>query len=246
VSDAVDAGDAAYLDVEYWAFRTDGPEPDENEDLRFQYERADGTWVTVDRVPVGDRSEVPFDRRVLVDDADALRDGVRFRLTALGDAGSDEWYVDDVRVHAVEGSAGPTGTAASSTDLVAGSGTAVDTAGGGQPESVRFSLRNDGGSAVDVTDLSVDSVSRSQAARVERSGDEVTGGGGRLDATLQIGGASESFTTPATVPAGATVELTLGELVNGGGNDVNTGGATFTVTVTFGDGSTESYTFTAS
>jgi hypothetical protein len=249
VSDDLDTSGASYLEIEYWAYRTDGPELDEDEDLRLQYQRADGSWKTIDviRLRDADGSGSPdprsFSRRLLVPDAEALRDGVRFRFTAFADAGSDAWYVDDVRIYGIgsgseSGESGP--PAASQVSYVSGSAGVT-----GDDSTIEFDVENAGAADVTVTAFAVDSTSVSSARRVERSGDEVVGSrGGRLNEVLQIGGGSPEFDTDATVPAGGRTTFTVGEFVNNGGSDRDMEGEDVTVTLTFEDGSTTQISFT--
>jgi hypothetical protein len=75
-----------------------GPEPGEGENMTVQYLDENGQWVTVDRALAVDGSLVRYDRRVYINASDARHDDFRVRFLTPADAGSDHWYVDDVRV----------------------------------------------------------------------------------------------------------------------------------------------------
>lgn len=251
VSDDLDTSGASYLEVEYWAYRTDGPELDEDEDLRLQYQRADGSWTTIDvvrlRATGGGTTQRSFSRRLLVPDAAALRNGVRFRFTAEADASSDEWYVDDVRVYGIgsgsggsDGGDGGGGTDASQVSFISGGI-------GGTNSEVEFTLRNTGSNDVAVTDISVDSTGDRQATQVADLGNEVVGSrGGALNGIITIGSGGRSFDTPGRVPAGEATTFTVGQFTNSRFGGRNMRNDEVTITLTFGDGSAETYTFRAS
>jgi hypothetical protein len=170
-------------------------------------------------------------------------------IRSLDDAGPVTVLVQDQRgrYDVTLGPESDGGDAASRVSLVSGSGTSVDGGGrGSASETVEFEVENGGSDEVTVTRFAVDSTTVSSARRVERTGDEVSGGGGSLDAALDIGGPSEAFDTTATVPGGGTATFSVGRFVNNGGNERDMAGETVTVTLTFADGSTAELSFTAS
>lgn len=246
VSDDLDTSEASYLEVEYWAYRTEGPEINENEDLRLQYQRADGSWKTIDVIRLrdadgsGDPDPRSFSRRLLVSDDAALRDNVRFRFTVEADAGSDAWYVDDVRIYGIGGgSGGGGGGGSTAADSVATSGTASFPNGGSE---LVFDLENTGSSGVTLSNVSV-TVSGGSAKKVGNpGGDEVSGGGGAVTSPFDLG-TTVAFGTDPTIGAGATETFTIGQFrQNGNNNPVDVSGRTIDVTIGYADGSTETYT----
>jgi hypothetical protein len=265
VSDDLDTGAASYLEVEYWAYRTDGPELDENEYLRFQYQRTDGSWETVDVIRLrdadGDGSPDPrsFSRRILVSDPGALRDGVRFRFTASPDASSDEWYVDDVRIYGIGsgGSGGSGPPSGSQVSLASGQARNDRGPGGGAAESFEFVLSNGGSSPAEVSaievvgtadnpnDGSVDEI-RGKTRTVETFGSGSNGaitGSFSIDSPQTFGSGSRP-----TIVAGGSKRVVVGYVGTGNGqpSDRDLSGDTIRVEVTFAGGSTETYSFTAS
>ena len=102
-----DTSSAGLLVVEYWAQEGLGSSgPDSNgEDLIVEYRAADGTWVETDRIePAGDTGR-EYNRRIRVNADVARHDDFALRFLKAEATGSDPWFVDDVRLAAVGGTA---------------------------------------------------------------------------------------------------------------------------------------------
>ncbi|MBB6645007.1 hypothetical protein [Halobellus ruber] len=134
-------------------------------------------------------------------------------------------------------------------EYVDNSGQATDEGSGNKDESVEFTLRNTGSADVSVTDISVDSTSVASAVRVEGSPSNPavsTNRTGEVTTDVVIGSSSEQFSSEATLSGGSDTEFVIGPFVNNGGSERQMSGEDITITLTFGDGTTQEYTITAS
>jgi hypothetical protein len=92
--------------ISYWAQEglptgnpNAGPESYEGENMTLQYYNASGVWKTADRTRAVDSGPpVRYDRRVYINASDAQHADFRIRFVTPSDAGSDHWYVDDIRI----------------------------------------------------------------------------------------------------------------------------------------------------
>lgn len=72
--------------------------PSTGDDLHFEYKNSYGDWVAI-YTCAGDGSAMSNFEYVNVPlPADAIHAGFQLRLVSAGDAGSDDWYVDDLRL----------------------------------------------------------------------------------------------------------------------------------------------------
>lgn len=142
-------------------------------------------------------------------------------------------------------------TATTSQTITVGSGGVASdvnlvssTTAGGGGSIVEFDLENTGTSDATITDISLDSTT-SSATQVEAPGNNpelLQNGNDRLDQVLQIDGTTYALDTSATINSGTTDTFTLDRFRDSTGSQVNMAGSDVTITLTFSDGSTESYT----
>jgi hypothetical protein len=88
----------------------ENPEPgDQLEELRLEYYDANGNWVTVDYAEGNrDPNDInEFERRAIIDAADARHPNFRIRLVQKTATASDVWYIDDVRMTMIGTSTSP-------------------------------------------------------------------------------------------------------------------------------------------
>jgi hypothetical protein len=103
---------------------------------------------------------------------------------------------------------------------------------------------------VTISEIKVESTSRSEPEKVERYGGgsefKRTDDVGKLDETLQIG----TGTTPtaldktATISDGNTASFELGQFKDSNGNNIDMSGQDITIIIVFDDGTEERYSFT--
>jgi hypothetical protein len=95
-----DTSGASLVVVEYWAQEDDGSGgPETGEDLHLEYRADGGSWTEVDVMAADDGgSRDRFERRARIASPDAFHSGFRLRFRRDPASGSDEWFVDDVRL----------------------------------------------------------------------------------------------------------------------------------------------------
>ncbi|AFK20108.1 hypothetical protein E6P09_14680 [Haloferax mediterranei ATCC 33500] len=186
----------------------------------------------------------------------SVSDGV---ATAYATAGGSS---DTIRVKIVSGSGG--GSSGDNMNHVSGSGLAL--ANGGETSGAQFKVRNDGSDSVSITGISIET-SASQARYVrESNGGQYQDGQHEVyldasdDGLLEMDGGPpyygdsgtpyslgqrERLTENGVVDAGSQATIYIYEFQNNGGNRVRMEGEEVAVTLYFGDGSSQEYTFTA-
>ena len=215
--------------------------------------------VTVDAAVEGDGSIPPSEQETVSDgdgrvvyeyDApDSIPGGsVTDRLNFTFDTPADRPDFDgeepeSVRINVSVVASGGGGGGSSLIEKVDGSGVAVDNAGNNNEESVQFVLRNTGSTDVRATSISVDSTT-SSADRVQGGPTVETNRTGEVSNNFDIGSGPQDFDPEARLPAGSDTSFTIGRFKNGG--DVDMSGSDITITLSFADGSEQTYTITAS
>jgi hypothetical protein len=113
---------------------------------------------------------------------------------------------------------------------------------GGSDGTIEFDLENTGQNDATITAITLDSVSvGSFSYASDFTTGTFSGGGGNLFDFLSED-ETEQLDTDATIGAESTETFSLGVFRNGGGNARDMSGETVQITLTFGDGSTETYT----
>jgi len=120
--------------------------------------------------------------------------------------------------------------------------TASVTTSGGDDAAIEFDLENTGQTDATITAITLDSVSvNSFSYASDFTSGTFAGGGGDLFALLNEG-ETEQLDTDATIGGQSTETFSIGVFRNGGGSPRDMSGETVQITLTFGDGSTATYT----
>lgn len=230
------------------------PEAPEINSVSFQRDSDDDTrldWFEVDVTdPNGDLDEVvafTYDDDGEFQDEDDLQAsaGNPFNFTDLETFDGDpidrvviKAYDEDGRVTTRSVDVSATGGGGGGT-TAAESVSQVGTVSGGT--DVSFELENTGSSDVTLSSISV-AVQSGPAKRVNNpSGDEVTGGGGVVDGSFNLGD-TVSFSTNPTIADGETETFGIGQFRKNNGDPEDVSGRTVEVTIEYADGSVETYT----
>ena len=159
-----------------------------------------------------------------------------------------------------DGGGGGGGGAPTPTPTPGGGGTSADAVslsssssfnngGGPERQGMEFTLSNGGSGAATITDISVDATT-SPANKVRLPGGaefERTDGAGTLDQEMDIDGTTYGLGTDATISGGGSATFELKNLQQTGGgppSNVDMRGESLTITVYYGDGSSEQFTLT--
>ena len=218
-----DTSDAQLLTLEYWA-EEDGPEGDEGpgeggEDLVVEYLRQNGDpdtdadWIEIDRLPAEQDGVDEYRRRARLTASDAFHRNFRVRFRQVGaDAGSDEWYVDDVVLRsysqsgASSGGGDDGGDDGSDTTAPAISAVSLSDDGSGN-----LALTFDSDEQLDTLSVSVDGPATTNVYTFDESDFSESSTGGSYTYTLT--------TTQAYDDGGGTYTATVDDALDAAGNN---------------------------
>lgn len=82
--------------------RGGGESPDLNDDLIVEYMNAASQWIELDRQLGSGPDMTTYEPRVFIMPAAAIHSGARFRFRCNAAASSDDWFVDNVRLYAID------------------------------------------------------------------------------------------------------------------------------------------------
>ncbi|MBI4717751.1 MAG: S8 family serine peptidase [Planctomycetes bacterium] len=128
----LDLSAAPSATLRYWFEQTGGGEsPDPGDDLFAEYLSSNNTWVPLAQHLGSGPNMAAFQEQVAALPADGLHAGLKIRFRATGDAGFDDWFVDDVALTTTGADCNSTGVP-DTCDIA--DGTSQDCGGNGIPD----------------------------------------------------------------------------------------------------------------